>query len=357
MRDEISRRIAQFTSRLQIEHPILLAPMAGACPPALSVAVANAGGMGACGALLYTPVQIEKWCADFREGSDKPFQVNLWTPDPEPKRDRQHEEAVVKALSGWGPAVDADAANTKLIDFESQVEAVLNARPAVFSTIMGIPSRTIIDALHAHGILWFANVTTVAEAIAAAEAGADVLVAQGSEAGGHRGAFEAARAERQAVGSLSLIPAVADATDLPVVAAGGIADARTAVAALVLGASAVQIGTGFLRTPEAGLNAAWAQGLAAARPEDTAVTRGFSGRAGRALRTTYVEAIESGALPTPAPYPVQRALTAAMRGDATAKSDLNRMQAWAGQSAALALDLPAADIVSSLGQAIRTALS
>lgn len=354
MRNVILKRIEHFKSIARIEHPILLAPMAGACPANLSAAVANAGGMGACGALLYTPEQIDNWCMDFRRQSDGPFQINLWTPDPAPKRDLSHERLVAEALSGWGPAVDQEAANTSLIDFDSQVEAVLKARPTAFSTIMGIPSKAIIDALHEREILWFATITTVGEAIAAAEAGADVLMAQGCEAGGHRGAFDADHAERQAVGSLALIPAVADVTDLPIIAAGGIADARTAIAALMLGASAVQIGTGFLRTPEAALNPAWADGLSKARPEDTGVTRGFSGRAGRALRTRYVAAIENGTLPRPAPYPVQRALTAAMRNEAASAKDLDRMQAWAGQSAAMASNKPAAEIVSSIGTAIRT---
>ena len=356
MRNVILKRIAHFKSITRIEHPILLAPMAGACPVNLSAAVANAGGMGACGALLYTPEQIDNWCTDFRRQSAGPFQVNLWMPDPEPKRDLSHERLLAKALSDWGPSVDEDVANTPLIHFDSQIEAVLRARPTAFSTIMGIPSKAIIEALHERQILWFATITTVAEALAAADAGADVLVAQGYEAGGHRGAFDADYAERQAVGSLSLIPAVADVTDLPIIATGGIADARTALAALMLGASAVQIGTGFLRTPEAGLNAAWSDGIAKANPEDTGVTRGFSGRAGRAVRTRYVEAIENGTLPAPAPYPVQRALTAAMRNEAASSKDLERMQAWAGQSAKLARDVPAAEILSSLAEAIKTFL-
>jgi nitronate monooxygenase len=137
---------------------------------------------------------------------------------------------------------------------------------------------------------------------------------------------------------------------VPVVATGGIADARGVAAALVLGASAVQIGTGFLRSPEAAIAPAWAQALGQAAPEDTAVTRAFSGRAGRGLATDYVRAAAAPEAPAPAPYPVQRALTAAMRAAAQRDGDIQRMQAWAGQSAGLARAEPAADIVARLWQ-------
>ena len=153
----------------------------------------------------------------------------------------------------------------------------------------------------------------MAEARAAAAAGADVVVAQGMEAGGHRGCFDAANAEAQMVGLFALLPAVVDAVRIPVVATGGIADARGVAAALLLGASAVQIGTGFLRSPEAGLPPAWADELATTAPEETRISRVFSGRAGRSIATDYVLAATAPEAPRPAPYPVQRALTARLR--------------------------------------------
>ena len=155
---------------------------------------------------------------------------------------------------------------------------------------MGVYPPAFVEQLKARGIRWFATATTVAEARAAEAAGADVIVAQGMEAGGHRGAFDAAKADTSMVGLFALLPAIVDAVDVPVVATGGIADARGVAAALILGASAVQIGTGFLRAPEAGLNPVWADALSAVAPEDTAPTRAFSGRLGRAIRTGYVEA-------------------------------------------------------------------
>jgi nitronate monooxygenase len=175
-----------------------------------------------------------------------------------------------------------------------------------------------------------------------------VLVAQGAEAGGHRGAFEAAEAERRMVGLFSLLPAVVDAVRVPVVATGGIADARGAAAALVLGASAVQVGTAFLRCPEAGIHPAWAEALGRTAPEDTMVTRAFSGRAGRGIATAYARAAAVEGAPAPAPYPVQRGLTAAMRTEAQKVGDLERMQAWAGQSAALGGGRSAGELLRSL---------
>jgi nitronate monooxygenase len=218
---------------------------------------------------------------------------------------------------------------------------MLDVAPRVISSIMGLYPPVFVSELKARGILWFANATTVAEAKAAEGAGADAIVAQGMEAGGHRGSFNAEDAERQMVGLMALVPQVADAVAVPVIAAGGVADARGVAAALILGASGVQIGTGFLRCPEAKMHPAYSDRLACTEAHETMVTRAFSGRPGRSAATAYVRAASSADAPRPAPYPVQRGLTRGMRDAAQKAGDSERMQLWAGQSAKLAQDRPA----------------
>jgi len=336
---------AAFCEEFGLRVPILLAPMAGACPASLSIAVAEAGGLGACGALLMQPEEILRWAEEVRSQTSGVFQINLWIPDPAPVRDAKGEAEVRAFLAKWGPPVAADAGDARPPDFRAQCDALMQARPAIVSSVMGLYPPDFVARLKQAGIRWFANVSTIAEARAAEAAGADAIVAQGAEAGGHRGCFVADDAERRAVGLFSLLPAVVDAVKLPVVATGGIADARGVAAALMLGASAVQIGTGFLRCPEAKTNPAWADALARTAPEDTVVSRVFSGRAGRSIATNYVRAAMSHDAPKPAPYPVQRGLTAAMRKEAALAGDVERMQAWAGQSAALARAEPAGDLL------------
>ncbi|MCI1193773.1 nitronate monooxygenase [Calidifontimicrobium sp. SYSU G02091] len=329
-------RAERFAARFGLRLPVLMAPMAGASPVALAAAVADAGGMGALGALLMEPPAIADWVAAYRRAGDRPLQINLWVPDPPPARDAAHEAALRAFLARHGPPVAAEAGDARPPDFAAQCEALLAARPTAASSIMGLFPERVVQRLKDAGIAWFANVTTLGEARAAAAAGADVIVAQGAEAGGHRGAFDAARARDEAVGLFALLPQVVDAVDVPVVATGGIADARGVAAALLLGASAVQLGTALLRTPEAGVAPCWAAALATLVPEATRLTRAFSGRWGRAIATDYVRAAAAPDAPPPAPYPVQRGLTAAMRQAAEAAGDLRHLQAWAGQAAALA---------------------
>jgi nitronate monooxygenase len=338
-------RADEFCRRFGLRVPILLAPMAGVSPPSLSIAVANAGGLGACGALLMQPAEIEAWAKEVRANSNGVFQLNLWIPDPAPKRDASHEALVREFLAKWGPAVKPDAGDATPPDFAAQCEALLAVSPPALSSVMGLYPAQLVERMKAKKIAWFANVSTVAEARAAEAAGADVIVAQGSEAGGHRGCFDASLAEQQMVGLVALIPAIVDAVKVPVVATGGIADGRGVAAALALGASAAQIGTGFMRCAEAQLNPAWSRALSETPPEGTIVSRVFSGRAGRSIATDYVRVATASSAPAPAPYPVQRGLTAAMRTAATQSGDIHRMQAWAGQSAALAQVRPAAEVL------------
>jgi nitronate monooxygenase len=348
---EISKAVARaekFAVRLGIRLPVLLAPMAGASPVSLSAAVANAGGMGACGALLMKPDEISAWCAEFRAQSHGEFQVNLWIPGPTPKRDAELERRQREYLAQWGPEVPESAAEGVLPDFDAQCQAMLAARPKAISSIMGLYAPEVVREMKTRGILWFATATTVAEARAAEAAGADVIIAQGSEAGGHRGTFHADEAVQRMVGLFALLPQVVDAVSVPVIATGGIADARSIAAALILGARAVMIGTGFLRCPEAKINPAWADALGKTEADETIITSAFTGRPGRGVANQYVRKSASPNAPPPAPYPLQRGFTRLMREAAAKEGRADRMQMWAGQSAKLALEEPAGQVATNL---------
>ncbi|GAA4552821.1 nitronate monooxygenase [Pseudonocardia xishanensis] len=344
-------RVEEFCTRYGLRVPVLEAPMAGACPPELAVAVAEAGGMGANGVVLDRPAAIADWVARFRAASAGPLQLNIWVPD-EPVDAPARVAAAEGFLRRFG--TPGEAAGPGPV-FAEQCEAMLAAEPTAVSTIMGLLDPDYVGRLHERGIAWFATATTLDEALAAQEAGADAVVAQGMEAGGHRGTFDPDAAERTTVGLIALVPRLADHLRVPVIAAGGIADGRGVAAALALGASAVQIGTAFLRTPEAAVAPGWAASLADLPPEGTVPTRAYSGRLGRAVATPYVTAWQEPDAPAPAPYPQHRALVGRWRRGTT--EGLDAANHWAGQSAALARAEPAGEVVARIWAQARELLA
>lgn len=336
-------RSSEFCTTFGVSVPIVMGPMAGSSPPLLAVEVANAGGMGGCGALLMDASAIADWAAAFRQGSGGAFQINTWIPDPEPTLHPTDVARIGALLASRGVQIGA-VEESGMPNFTDQCEAIVKVRPTVASSIMGLYPPAVVTRMHAAGIAWFAAVTSVTEARAAHEAGADALVVSGVEAGGHRGAFAADVADQQGGTLFALLPIIADAVPLPLVAAGGIADGRGVAAALTLGASAVQIGTALLRTPEAGTPALWADALAQVMPENTVLTRAYSGRLARAVRNEWIDAVGNAALP----YPAQRQAAAPLRARALATGNAGIMQMWAGQAASLSRAEPAAHVVSRL---------
>ena len=353
----IRSRAEAFSKKFGLKMPVLEAPMAGASPVELAIAVANAGGMGAMGALMTQPQGIREWAAEFRKKSTGSFQLNVWIPDPVPQRDADAEARMREFLASWGEVVLPSAGDARPPDFANQCEAFLEIVPPVVSSIMGLYPREFVDECKRRNIAWFACVTTLSEARQARDAGADAIVVQGIEAGGHRGSFDAAKAEQQCGTLFVLLPRIAEhISDVPLIATGGIGDARGIAAAFVLGASAVQIGTALLRSPEAQTVQPWADALIELEPEQTIATRAFTGRLGRAIATNYALAMNAPDAPKPAPYPVQRGLTGNMRVAGQSTKDVHRMQAWAGQAAAFARAEPAGALLQRLWLEAQTLL-
>jgi nitronate monooxygenase len=229
--------------------------------------------------------------------------------------------------------------------FEEQVDAVAESGARVFSFTFGIPPAGVLARLKARGMVLAGTATTVREARLLEAAGVDAIIAQGSEAGGHRGTF-AGPFERALVGTMARVPQVADAVGLPVIASGGLMDGRGIRAARVLGAAGVQLGTAFLGCPESGIAPAYKAALREARDDATVLTRAFTGRPARGLANDFIEAL--GDSPDILPFPLQHAATVPLRAAAAARGDSRFIALWAGQAAALSRDLPAAELMRVL---------
>jgi nitronate monooxygenase len=324
--------------------PIIQAPMVGAAGVELALAVCAAGGLGSLGAGGLSPDAIEAQAAILRE-TERPFALNLFVLRPV----RPSGEAVSEAIERLAPwyaelgLPPPDAPNDFAPDFDAQLAALVRAAPPAASFTFGQLTPAEIAALHAAGTLVIGTATTVAEARAWAEVGADAICAQGFEAGGHRGHF-LAELEASLVGTMALVPAIRAATDLPVIAAGGIMEGRGVAAALALGAVAVQMGTGFLLADESAVSAPWRQALADAPDEATRLTRAFSGRYARGLENRFMREMRPIEAQIP-PYPVQNRLTQPLRAAAAAAGDPEMISLWAGQAVKLIRRGPAGELV------------
>lgn len=339
---------------LGVTYPVLQGPFgSGHSSAELAAAVSNAGGLGAYGAHHLSGEAIRVLAADIRSRTDKPFNLNLWVP-----RDREwgepfskvREQAYLKQVAPLYHEMSLTppgAAENPLHDYREQIEAILEARPAVFSFVFGIPEPEILERCAERGIKTLGAATTVAEAVALENAGVDMVIASGLEAGGHRPAFLTEPEPRGLLTTFALLPKVRDAVSIPVIAAGGIADNRGVRAAMALGADAVQVGTAFLACAESGASDLHKQLLRKKEGVDTVMTRVVSGRMARYIRNRLTESSDSW--PDQAlPYPLQMSVTRPLSRASTANNNRDFATMAAGQITGLSRHVHAAELLSAL---------
>jgi nitronate monooxygenase len=334
----------------QLEHPIVAAPLAGGpSTPELAAAVSQAGGLGFVAAGYLTADALSRQIDDVRRRTEKQFGVNLFVPSS-PAVDHAAVRAYGARLEPEATRRGSELGEPRWSDdgWDAKLDVVLAARPAVVSFTFGLPDAGVVARLRERQIRTWCTVTTPDEAVAGAYL--DALVVQGAEAGGHRSSFEDVDGEPLAL--LPLLRLVARVTDLPLVAAGGIADGASVAAVLAAGARAAQIGTAFLLSPEAGTSEVHRRALA--RTGRTGLTRAFTGRTARGIENAFQRQHTAAA---PIAYPWVHYLTAPLRAQARAAGDAEAVNLWAGQAYPLAVGESAADLVQRWSADARAALA
>jgi nitronate monooxygenase len=329
----------RLTAKLGIDYPIIQGPLGGLSSQKLAAAVSNFGGLGSFGAHGLAPEAIKDVIGEIRSLTLKPFAMNLWVSMEDEGARTSDEKAFNSSLAPLAVHLAALAAPRPTykpyspIRFEDQARVLLDAKVPVFSFIFGIPPKEVLDECRTNRIVTIGTATTPEEGAALQEAGVDAIVASGFEAGGHRGSFLRA-AEDSLTGTFSLVPQIVDRVNVPVIAAGGIADARGVIAALALGAEVVQIGTAFLACEESGAGVLHREALRGRRAGHTALTKGFTGRLARGIHNRLIEELNKPGTEI-LPYPLQRGLvrSLSLAAEAAGRSDL--LPLWAGQSANL----------------------
>ena len=329
----------RLTSRLGLQYPIIQGPLGGLSSQRLTAAVSNYGGLGSFGAHGLKPEAIRKVIREIKGLTPKPFAMNLWVSMEDEGALTSTEEAFHRSLAPLAKHIESVGGSKpsyrrhEPIRFEDQAQALLDEGISVFSFIFGIPPKEILDEFRRQGIALIGTATTVDEAIALEQAGVDVIAASGFEAGGHRGSF-LHPPEDSLTGTIALVPQVVDAVKLPVVAAGGIGDARGIVAAFALGAEGVQMGTAFLACEESGAKALHREALLSGQAKQTALTRGFTGRLARGIKNRLLDELNQNNIEI-LPYPLQRALVRHLSIPAEKAGRPELLPLWAGQSANL----------------------
>ena len=342
---------AGFLQNLKIQHPIIQAPLAGGGDtPELVAAVSNAGGLGFIGAAYLSPEQIAQTARYVESKTTRPFGINLFAPDATASLSISPDIAIGRVAPYFSelglPAPSLPAAPS--FTFSDQLAAALETGASVFSFTFGLLPSDAVQALKQKCIFVMGTATTVNEAVELEKAGIDAVVAQGSEAGGHRGTFRGDFSAAM-IGTISLVPQVVDAVRIPVIASGGIMDGRGIAAALALGASAVQLGTAFLTCNESGIPDAYREAIFNAKEDQTRITRAFSGRPARGIVNRFMTEVESGdGGKAILPFPFQNALTRPLRTAAAKNGRAEFLSLWAGQGVRLACRQPAAELVARL---------
>ena len=332
-----------------IDHPIIQAPMAGFTPPAMAIAVSEAGGLGSLGSAAATPDSLRADLQILRQGTGRAHNVNFFVhadPVPDSERERRWRETLSRYYREFG-LNPPDAGGPMIRPFNAALcDILLEFKPKVASFHFGLPEPALVRRLKDASIVVISSATTVAEARWLEDHGVDAVIAQGFEAGGHRGMFLVDDIARQA-GTMALVPQVVDAVKIPVIAAGGIGDGRGIAAALALGAAGVQMGTAFLLTAEVRTPPLHRAAIRQANDNSTTLTNLFTGRPARAIVNRYVR--EAGPMSGDAPpFPLAAGAAQPLRAAAEAKGSAEFTALWSGQAATLAREMPAGELVATL---------
>lgn len=348
----------EMCSTLNIEYPIIQAGMAGgATTPELIANVSNAGGLGTLGAAYMKPEDIKQAIHDIRKLTTKPFSVNLFCVENSDEPNDEEKNVVKKELLRIGRDLgvkESDIQFNAADYFDEQFQVLIDEKVPVISTAFGLLPEDKANQAKENGIIITSMITTVEEAVLAETSGVDIIIAQGSDAGGHRSTFDLTRHKNGAdIGTFSLVPQVADNVEIPVVAAGGVNDGRSLAAALSLGANGVQIGTRFLSSEEAGIHKVYKGRLFESREDDTVITKVFSGRPARGILNKFIEEFSKD----PLAYPYQNSATKSIRGAAAKNNNGEYMSLWAGQNLRpIVKEQPAAEIVEEIIESARNLL-
>lgn len=341
-----------LTALLGIELPIIQAPMAGSQDHSLAVAVCKAGGLGSIPCALLTPTALRQELEAMRVLTDRPFNLNFFShvsPEPDSARDVQWHQALLLYYRELGVDQTSIASGPGRLPFNAETaELVEEYRPAVVSFHFGLPETTLLERVRRTGAKILSSATTLDEALWLQDHGVDAVIAQGLEAGGHRGHFLDVDLSRQ-LGTFALLPQLVDALSVPVIAAGGIGDARGVAAAQALGAAGVQVGTAYLLSPEANTSALHRDALQSPQARHTALTNLFSGRPARGIVNRLIR--EQGPLSAQAPaFPLATAAIAPLRAAAEARGSSDFSPLWSGQNAAVCQAMPAAELTRELAR-------